>query len=124
VYRCGFAKTQEAYEESFRSLFTVLDQIEAHLSKRRFLVGERLTEADIRLIPTLLRFDLVYFGHFKCNLRRISDYPNISEYTRRLFEIPEIRATTHFTHIKRHYYYSHEKINPYRIVPLGPDLLF
>jgi putative glutathione S-transferase len=121
VYRTGFAKTQQAYDEAVNSLFKTLDQLEDHLEGKRFLCGEDLTEADLRLIPTLLRFDIVYFTHFKCNVRRISDYKNLSRYTRDLYEIPGIQKTTNFDHIKRHYYYSHESINPYRIIPKGPE---
>ena len=120
VYRAGFAQSQSAYEEAATGLFEVLDQLEAHLGEREYLVGDRLTEADIRLLPTLLRFDLVYYTHFKCNLRRIADYPGLSAYRRRLYEMDAVRNTTNFEHIKRHYYYSHESINPQRIVPLGP----
>ncbi len=123
VYKTGFAKNQKAYEESFNSLFSALDKIESRLEGANYLVGDRLTEADIRLVTTLLRFDIVYFGHFKCNKKRITDYKNISSYTRRLFEMNEIKETTNFEHIKRHYYYSHDFINPYRIVPLGPEKL-
>ena len=124
VYRCGFAKTQAAYEEAFNNLFKVLDQLEAHLEGKDFLVGDQLSEADIRLIPTLLRFDIVYFGHFKTNKKRISDYSNLSRYTRNLYELEAIKKTTNFDHIKRHYYYSHESINPHRIVPMGPENIF
>jgi putative glutathione S-transferase len=120
VYRAGFAQTQAAYDEAVSGLFGVLDELERHLGSRDFLVGGQLTEADIRLIPTLLRFDLVYFTHFKCNVRRIGDYPNLSAYRRRLYDMDAVKATTHFDHIKRHYYYSHESINPQRIVPAGP----
>ena len=120
VYRSGFAQSQAAYDEAVSGLFGVLDEIERHLGSRDFLVGDALTEADIRLIPTLLRFDLVYYTHFKCNVRRIGDYPNLSDYRRRLYELDAVKNTTHFDHIKRHYYYSHESINPQRIVPAGP----
>ena len=124
VYRSGFAKTQEAYDEAVASLFSALDKIENHLEGKDYLVGDQLTEADLRLIPTLLRFDIVYFTHFKTNIRRIADYKNLSRYTRNLYEVEAIKKTTNFEHIKRHYYYSHESINPYRIVPAGPDKLF
>ena len=120
VYRCGFATTQQAYEKAFDALFGMLDQLEARLSKQRYLVGNRLTEADWRLLPTLLRFDPVYVGHFKCNLRRIADYPNLSNYLRDLFQQPGVAQTFFLDHIKRHYYYSHPSINPTRIVPKGP----
>ncbi len=120
VYRTGFAKTQQAYQQACKALFKRLDELDHYLQDRTFLVGEELTEADIRLVPTLLRFDLVYYVHFKCNWRRISDYGNLAKYTRRLFELEAIRGTTNFEHIKRHYYFSHEGINPYRIIPVGP----
>jgi len=121
VYKTGFAKTQKAYESAFNSLFTTLDKLEERLKGERYLVGDRLTEADIRLITTLLRFDIVYFGHFKCNKKRISDYKNLSRYTKAMFSLEEVKETTNFNHIKRHYYYSHDFINPHRIVPLGPE---
>ena len=120
VYRAGFAQTQSAYDEAVTGLFEVLDELDAHLADRDYLVGGTLTEADIRLLPTLLRFDLVYYTHFKCNVRRIADYPNLSAYRRRLYELDAVTRTTNFDHIKRHYYYSHESINPQRIVPAGP----
>jgi putative glutathione S-transferase len=123
VYKTGFAKTQKAYESSFNSLFEALDKLEERLEGERYLVGDRLTEADIRLITTLLRFDIVYFGHFKCNKKRISDYKNLSRYTQKMYSLKEIKETTNFDHIKRHYYYSHDFINPYRIIPLGPEKL-
>jgi len=122
VYRAGFATTQEAYEEAFRDLFKALNTIEKKLSHQRYLVHDRLTEADWRLFTTLVRFDPVYFGHFKCNLRRIEDYPNLSNYLRELYQRPGIIETVNFDHIKRHYYMSHTQINPTRIVPLGPDI--
>lgn len=122
VYRTGFATTQAAYEEAFRDLFGALDKIEARLSQQRYLVGSRITEADWRLFTTLVRFDPVYVGHFKCNLRRIADYPNLSNYLRELYQWPGIKETVNFTHIKRHYYMSHPQINPTRIVPLGPEM--
>jgi glutathionyl-hydroquinone reductase len=122
VYRCGFATTQEAYEEAFRELFEALDALDARLETRRYLVGEATTEADWRLFTTLVRFDAVYFGHFKCNLRRIADYPNLSGYLRDLYQRPGVAETVSFDHIKRHYYESHETINPTGIVPLGPAL--
>ncbi len=120
VYRAGFATTQSAYEDAIRPLFETLDWLEGRLSAQDWLVGDRLTEADIRLFTTLLRFDAVYHGHFKCNLRRIADYPALHAFTARIMEIPGIRATVHFDHIKRHYYESHRTINPTGIVPLGP----
>lgn len=102
------------------ALFDALDALEAHLQGRDYLVGDQLTEADLRLVPTLLRFDPVYHGHFKCNLRKIHDYENLHRYTAQLFDLPAIRKTTHLDHIKWHYYYSHESINPTRIAPAGP----
>jgi putative glutathione S-transferase len=122
VYRCGFASTQEAYEEAFDALFKSLDEVEERLSRYRYLVGNQITEADWRLLPTLLRFDPVYVGHFKCNLRRIADYPQLSNYMRDLYQHPGIAGTFNLAHVKRHYYYSHETINPTRIVPKGPAL--
>ena len=124
VYKAGFAKNQESYDQAVKQLFAALDQIEIILEDCKFLTGNTITEADLRLIPTLLRFDIVYLTHFKCNLKRIKDYPNILRYTKELYEIPAIRETTNFDHIKRHYYYSHESINPYRIIPKGPEHIF
>ncbi|MCC6610355.1 MAG: glutathione S-transferase family protein [Burkholderiales bacterium] len=124
VYRTGFATTQEAYEEAFRNLFATLDKLEERLSRQRYLVDNRLTEADWRLFTTLIRFDAVYFGHFKCNLRRIADYPNLSNYLRDLYQVPGVAGTVNLAHIKTHYYASHRKINPTGIVPLGPELDF
>jgi putative glutathione S-transferase len=121
VYRAGFATTQEAYEEAFLALFAALDDLEQTLSRQRYLVGP-LTEADWRLFTTLVRFDPVYVGHFKCNLRRIADYPNLSNYLRELYQMPGIADTVSIDHIKRHYYASHRQINPTGIVPLGPEL--
>jgi putative glutathione S-transferase len=122
VYRTGFATTQEAYEEAFRDLFAALDEVERRLSRQSYLAGDRLTEADWRLFTTLVRFDPVYVGHFKCNLRRIADYPNLSNYLRELYQVPGVAETVNFEHIKRHYYMSHPQINPTRIVPLGPEI--
>jgi len=122
VYRCGFATTQAAYEEAFAALFSALDEIDARLARRRYLVGDRITEADWRLFTTLVRFDAVYVGHFKCNLRRIADYPNLSGYLRELYQVPGIAETVGFEHIKRHYYQSHRTINPTGVVPVGPEL--
>ena len=124
VYRVGFARTQAAYEHAFDALFATLDELESRLSRQRYLVGARLTEADWRLFVTLIRFDAVYVGHFKCNLRRIVDYPNLSNYLRELYQIPGIAMTVNLTHIKQHYFYSHTDINPTRIVPKGPELDF
>jgi len=120
VYRTGFATTQEAYEDAFARLFKALDEIELLLSKNRYLAGDTLTEADWRLFTTLIRFDCVYVGHFKCNLRRIDDYPHISNYLRELYQVPGIKETVRFDHIKEHYYLSHVAINPTQIVPVGP----
>lgn len=124
VYRCGFATTQLAYEEAFDDLFNTLDRLESLLGKYRYLVGKRLTEADWRLFTTLVRFDVVYHGHFKCNRQRIDDYPNLSNYLRELYQVPGVADTTHFDHIKRHYYHSHRTINPTGIVPKGPAIDF
>ncbi|MEW6268648.1 MAG: glutathione S-transferase family protein [Thermodesulfobacteriota bacterium] len=121
VYRCGFATTQDAYEEAFVDLFDTLGALDARLARGRYLFGERPTEADWRLFTTLVRFDAVYFGHFKCNLRRIADYPNLSGYLRDLYQVPGVADTVSFAHIKRHYYQSHRTINPTGIVPLGPE---
>lgn len=124
VYRCGFATSQAAYEEAFRDLFAALDEVEARLSKHRYLAGDTLTEADWRLFTTLIRFDAVYVGHFKCNLRRIADYPNLSNYLRELYQVPGVAETVDIDQYKRHYYGSHLKINPTGIVPIGPELDF
>jgi len=124
VYRCGFATTQEAYEEAFAQLFETLDVLEGRLSSQRYLCGKTVTEADWRLFPTLIRFDAVYVGHFKCNLRRIDDYPNLSNYTRDLYQWPGIAETVDIDQYKRHYYGSHKTINPTGIVPVGPALEF
>ena len=120
VYRAGFATTQDAYEEAVHPLFETLDWLEDRLSSRRYLLGEALTEADIRLFTTLLRFDPVYHGHFKCNLRRIADYPALSRFTRDILALPGVASTVNMEHIKRHYYESHRNINPTGIVPIGP----
>lgn len=120
VYRCGFATSQAAYEEAFTDLFDTLAMIEQRLGQHRYLVGDHLTEADWRLFTTLVRFDAVYVGHFKCNLYRIADYPNLSNYLRELYQYPGITQTVNFQHIKRHYYESHAGINPTQIVPAGP----
>ena len=122
VYRAGFAVSQAAYEEAVTALFDTLDWLEQRLTGSRFLCGDALTEADIRLFTTLIRFDAVYHGHFKCNVRRIVDYPNLWAYTRDIFQIPGVAATVDFGHIKRHYYMSHKRLNPTGIVPLGPAL--
>ena len=122
VYRAGFATTQEAYEEAYTQLFNALDQIEARLGKQRYLAGDRVTEADWRLFTTLLRFDPVYVGHFKCNRQRIADYPNLSNYTRDLYQVPGVAQTVNMLHIKAHYYGSHLTINPTGIIPSGPTI--
>ncbi|MGZ8299601.1 MAG: glutathione S-transferase family protein [Rhodoplanes sp.] len=124
VYRTGFATTQAAYEEAFLALFEALDAIESRLASKRYLIGNAITEADVRLFTTLVRFDAVYVGHFKCNLRRIADYPNLSNYLRDLYQTPGFGETVNLDHIKRHYYGSHRQINPTSIVPLGPALDF
>ena len=120
VYRVGFAQTQTAYERNFDRLFAALDDLDARLAKQRYLVGNQITEADWRLFTTLIRFDAVYVGHFKCNLRRIADYPNLCNYLLELYQLPGIAETVNFDHIKQHYYYSHPELNPTRIVPKGP----
>ena len=124
VYRCGFATTQSAYEEAFDLVFATLDELEARLSRNRYLVGERITEADWRLFTTLVRFDAVYHFHFKCNLRRLRDYPNLWGYARELYQWPSVAETVDLAQIKRHYYSSHPSINPTRIVPKGPQIDF
>jgi len=122
VYKAGFATTQDAYEEAVNALFDTLDVLEKRLSRQRYLAGDRITEADWRLFTTLVRFDPVYVGHFKCNIRRLADYPNLFSYVRELFQIPGIADTVNLDHIKNHYYRSHATINPTGIVPAGPDL--
>ncbi|AJE45302.1 glutathione S-transferase family protein [Celeribacter indicus] len=124
VYKAGFATTQDAYDEAVRPLFDSLDWIEGILAEKRYLTGDALTEADWRLFTTLIRFDKVYHGHFKCNKRMLKDYPNLWGYTRELYQVPGVRETTHFDHIVRHYHYSHDTINPHRIIPITPDLDF
>jgi putative glutathione S-transferase len=124
VYRAGFATAQDAYEEAFRALFGTLDEIEQKLARQRYLAGSDLTEADWRIFPTLVRFDAVYYSHFKCNLRRIVDYPNLSNYLRDLYQQPGVAATVNMDHIKRHYYGSQRHVNPSGIVPVGPQLDF
>lgn len=124
VYRAGFATTQQAYEEAAERVFETLDEIEDRLSRQRYLVGAQITEADWRLFPTLVRFDSVYYSHFKCNLRRIADYPNLWNYTRELYQIPGIAETVSMDHIKRHYYGSQRQVNPTGIVPIGPVIDF
>ncbi len=124
VYRAGFATTQHAYEEAVTALFAALETLESRLARQRYLAGERVTEADWRLFTTLLRFDAVYHGHFKCNLKNLREFPNLWAYTRELYQWPGIAATVNMDHIKGHYYRSHPTINPTRIVPLGPLLDF
>jgi len=121
VYRCGFARSQEAYDKAARGLFDTLQALDQHFSDHQYLVAERLTEADLRLVPTLLRFDLVYYVHFKTNLRKISEYPNLFRYLKAIYAIDAVKKNHFFDHIKRHYYYSHEQLNPQRIVPIGPE---
>ncbi len=122
VYRAGFATSQRAYEQAVRRLFNRLDELEGRLRERRYLFGSQVVETDWRLFVTLIRFDAVYHGHFKCNLRRIVDYPHLSGYLKDLYQLPGIAETVDFDHIKRHYYMTHEDINPTRIVPVGPLL--
>ena len=122
VYKAGFATGQKAYEKAFRALFAALDQLEHRLATRRYLFGSKPVEADWRLFCTLIRFDAVYYVHFKCNLRRIIDYPNLHGFLLDLYQLPGIAETVNFDHIKRHYYFTHDDINPTRIVPLGPEL--
>jgi putative glutathione S-transferase len=124
VYKCGFATTQAAYEEALKPLFETLDWLDQRLSSQRYLTGEQITEADWRLFTTLVRFDPVYVGHFKCNLRRIVDYPHLWSYIRDLYQTPGVAETINFLHIKNHYYQSHKTINPTGIVPIGPEIDF
>jgi glutathionyl-hydroquinone reductase len=122
VYRAGFATRQAAYERAAFALFDALDELDARLKTSRYLFGQRIVDADWRLFCTLVRFDAVYHGHFKCNLRRICDYPNLSPYLRDLYQQPGIAETVNLDHIKRHYYVTHDDINPTRIVPIGPAM--
>jgi glutathionyl-hydroquinone reductase len=124
VYRAGFARSQAAHEEAVRGVFAQLDELEARLAEQRFLCGDRFTELDVRLFVTLIRFDTAYHGHFKCNLRRLADYPVLSAYTRDLYQMPAICGTVHLEHVKQHYYSSHPSLDPTGIVPLGPELEF
>lgn len=124
VYKSGFATTQSAYDEAVGALFDTLDWLEDHLSRNRYLMGDRLTEADWRLFPTLVRFDPVYHLHFKCNRNRLVDFPNLWTYTRELFQVPGVAETVHLDHIVRHYHFSHDTINPHRIVPINPKIDF
>ena len=122
VYRAGFATRQPAYESAARAVFQTLDVLEERLEGSRFLFGAQPVETDWRLFCTLVRFDAVYHGHFKCNLRRIADYPNLQGYLEDLYQLPGIAETVDFDHIKRHYYMTHTEINPTRIVPIGPKI--
>lgn len=122
VYRCGFATSQEAYDDAVGALFDSLDWLEDRLASRRYLIGDRITEADWRLFTTLARFDPVYVGHFKCDRRRLVDYPNLWAYARELYQWPGVAGTVNFDHIRRHYYYSHATVNPNRIISTGPVL--
>ncbi|MBC7134888.1 MAG: glutathione S-transferase C-terminal domain-containing protein, partial [Oceanibaculum nanhaiense] len=122
VYKAGFATEQDKYEKAVTSLFGALDILEERLARQRYIAGNRITEADWRLFTTLIRFDPVYVGHFKCNLRTLASYPNLWGYTRELYQVPGVAGTVNFTHIKRHYYESHRQINGSGIVPLGPVL--
>jgi putative glutathione S-transferase len=124
VYKAGFARTQQAYDEAILPLFATLDWLEDRLAASRFLIGSEPTEADWRLFTTLVRFDAVYHGHFKCNLKRLVDYPNLWDYARDLYQWPGVSGTVSFAHIKRHYYMSHRHINPTGVVPLGPEIDF
>jgi putative glutathione S-transferase len=124
VYRCGFATTQAAYDEAVGPLFDTLNWLEDRLRTRRYLMGDTLTEADWRLFTTLVRFDPVYHLHFKCNQKRIVDYPNLWAYTRELFQMNGVAATVNMDHIVRHYHYSHDSINPHRIIPINPSIDF
>ena len=122
VYKAGFATSQAVYTEEVSTLFAALDQLEQRLASQRYLVGKQLTEADIRLFTTLIRFDPVYVGHFKCNIRRIADYPNLSNYVRDIYQTGNIAATVRLDHIKEHYYASHTTINPTQVIPVGPEI--
>jgi len=124
VYRAGFATTQEAYEEAFDALFATLDEIDRRLADSRYLAGDRVTEADWRLFTTMVRFDAVYACHFKCNLRRIVDYPSLLSYVRELYQWPGVAETVRMDHIKRHYYLTHDRLNPSGIIPKGPEIDF
>lgn len=124
VYRAGFAKTQEAYNKAYDRLFDTMDELEARLSKQRYLIGEQITEADWRLFTTLVRFDAVYYSHFKINRKRLIEFPNLWAYTRELYQVPGVAETVNMDHIKRHYFGSHRSINPTGIVPQGPDIDF
>ena len=120
VYKSGFATSQEAYDAAVTTLFDTMEWAEERLSQKRYLMGDQITEADWRFLPTLLRFDLVYHLHFKCNRKRLIDYPNLWAYTRELYQVPGIKETVNFDHIVRHYHYSHNSVNPHRIIPINP----
>lgn len=122
VYKAGFATKQDVYEQEVQHVFDAIEKIDQRLESQDYLVGDRLTEADIRLFMTLIRFEHVYYGHFKCNLKHLSDYENVWEYTKRIYNHPKIKPTIHFDHIQIHYYKSHDTINPNQIVPYGPDI--
>ncbi|MFL2840760.1 MAG: glutathione S-transferase family protein [Pseudohongiellaceae bacterium] len=122
VYKCGFATTQDVYEQHYENLFIAMDKVENILSQQRYLVGNQITEADWRLFTTLIRFDCVYYGHFKTNKKRVEDYLNIANYVRELYQVPGVQETVSFRHIKVHYYYSHDMINSTQVVPVGPDI--
>lgn len=122
VYKAGFATSQDVYEDAVKELFEALDKLEVRLGTNRYLVGEQITEADWRLFTTLVRFDAVYVGHFKCNIKRIADYPNLQNYLKELYQVPGIAETVNLDHIKRHYYFSHTMINPTQVIPVGPAL--
>ncbi|MBS2017068.1 MAG: glutathione S-transferase family protein [Deltaproteobacteria bacterium] len=124
VYRAGFSTSQDAYEAACRDVFSTLDRVEELLSRQRYLCGSVLTEADVAFFTTSLRFDLVYYAHFKCNVRRLADYPNVWGFVRELYQMPEIRKTCRLDHIKQHYYWSQTNVNPHRLVPLGPTIDF
>ncbi|WP_416899889.1 MAG: glutathione S-transferase family protein [Minwuia sp.] len=124
VYRSGFAQSQDSYEEAVTALFDTIDWLEERLSQQRYLCGDRITEADWRLFPTMIRFDHVYHGHFKCNIRRLIDYPNLFGHTRELYQWPGVKETVNMDHIRWHYYYSHPWVNPTRVVSVGPDIDF
>ncbi len=124
VYKTGFARTQEAYEASVYLLFETLETLDQRLATNRYLVSDTLTEADLRLFPTLMRFDAVYHGHFKCNLKRLVDFPNLWAYTRQIYQLPHIAETVNMDHIKRHYYMTHGSLNPSGVVPAGPEIDF
>ena len=124
VYKAGFAQSQEAYSEAVEALFDTLDWLETTLSEQRYVAADQVTEADWRLFPTLLRFDPVYVVHFKCNRKRLADYPNLWAYTRELYQVPGVAETVNLDHIKQHYFTSHTSINPQGLVPVGPDLDF